>query len=101
MFRCPYCDFENIEGVDDCEQCGQPLSDLHLRDPQTTVEQSLLRDRVSSLTPKQPIMVSGSASVARVLQLMVDNHIGCVFIEKDGKAAGVFTEKDAVMRLGS
>lgn len=101
MICCPFCDFENIEGVDGCEQCGQPLSDLHLPDPQTTIERSLLKDRVATLVPKKPIMVAAETRVAEVLRIMVSERIGCVFIGTEDKVEGVFTEKDAVVRLGA
>jgi CBS domain-containing protein len=100
MTNCPYCDFENIEGSDGCEQCGQPLSDMHLRDPQTSVERGLLRDRIVCLQPKPPIVVAGDTPCSKVLQLMADQHIGCVFVGQADQVEGVFTEKDAVVRLG-
>src|SRR5688572_24138883 len=42
MLLCPYCDHEVIEGNDECDECGQPLTDLHLPLPATEVELSLL-----------------------------------------------------------
>jgi CBS domain-containing protein len=102
MISCPYCDHENIEGVDVCDQCGQPLSDLHLSDPTTVVERSLLRDRVSILWPSPPIVVSPETKVSDVLQLLVDREIGCVFIvAEDQKVTGVFSERDALLRLNT
>ena len=48
MISCPLCDFANIEGVDICEQCGQPLDETHLPDPKTAVERGLITDPVSN-----------------------------------------------------
>lgn len=103
MIKCPLCDFENIEGVDVCEQCGQPLHDSHLRSPTNAVERGLLKDRVASLSPKKPIVVRQDTSVRDVLKLMHDRSIGCVFVIDDGEPVGepvgVFSERDALMRL--
>ncbi len=101
MTTCPYCDFENIEGMDNCEQCGQPLGDLHLPDPATLVERSLLRDRVSVLNPKTPVVVSPSTSVAQVLKILVDRRIGCVFVVDQNRVVGVFSERDALLRINT
>ena len=96
---CPYCDQGYIEGADFCERCGQPLDDQHLPTPSTLVEQSLLKDRVSVLSPKEPIVVAPDASVGDVLNILVDREIGCVFIVDDSKVVGVFSERDALLRL--
>ena len=69
MITCDLCGFENIEGVDVCEQCGQPLHDKHLRSPQNAAETGLIKDRVNSLSPKEPIAVPGSTTVREVLAL--------------------------------
>ena len=46
LLPCPYCDNEVIEGADECEACGQPLTESHLPVPATAVERALLTDRV-------------------------------------------------------
>ncbi len=101
MISCPYCNAENIPGVDECAECGQPLSDMHLRDPSTGVEQSLVKDRISVLTPKQPITVAAETPVLEVLRLMVDRGIGCLIVAADDKPVGIFSERDALMKLNT
>ncbi|MFO0913958.1 MAG: CBS domain-containing protein [Pirellulales bacterium] len=98
---CPYCDFTNIPGEDLCDRCGQSLSDSHLKDPRTAVERGLLSDRVAQLRPKPPITVAPTTPVGDVLRLMAERRIGCVFVVDAGRTVGVFTEKDAVERLGA
>ncbi len=100
MTVCPNCDFENIEGEDVCEQCGQPLSDLH--DPNTLVERSLLRDTIGILVSRPPIAVSPDTPVKDVLSLLVEKAIGCVIVVDDASAViGVFSERDALQRLNT
>jgi predicted transcriptional regulator len=97
---CPYCDFGNIEGEDVCEQCGQPLSDMHLSDFRTAVERGLMKDRVSKLSPKKPVTVPASMTVGEVLQLLIERSIGCVFVvDNKSSVVGVFSERDALIRL--
>lgn len=99
MTKCPYCDFQIIEGDDSCEQCGQPLDDLHLAIPPTEMERSLLRDRISSLDPKTPVVVLRESTVREVLKTLVNNAIGCVFVTDGKELVGVFSERDALLRL--
>jgi CBS domain-containing protein len=100
MIICPLCDFENIEGVDYCDQCGQPLDDAHLPLPRNAVERGLLVDTVDALSPKTPIVVSAATPVQVVLKLLVERRIGCVFIVANGEPIGVFSERDALLRIG-
>jgi CBS domain-containing protein len=98
---CPYCEAENIEGADVCETCGEALVDLSVRIPATSVEGDLLRDRIERLWPKSPSTVAPDTSVGDVLRKMVDERIGCVMIVDKGKLAGIFSERDALMKLNT
>jgi CBS domain-containing protein len=101
MIVCPYCQAENIEGADECAECNEPLTDLSVRIPATSVEADLLRDRIERLWPKSPSTVSPQTTVGQVLQKMVDERIGCVMIVDAGKLVGIFSERDALMKLNT
>lgn len=101
MITCPLCDFENIEGVDVCDQCGQPLDDAHLPSPKNAVERGLLIDTVDTLYPRQPITVAPDTTVRDVLELLVKERIGSVFVVENGRTVGVFSERDALLRLNT
>jgi CBS domain-containing protein len=97
---CPFCDEEVIEGADKCDACGQPLTESHLPAPATLVELALLTDRVSIFQDRQPLFVSPTMPVREVLRLLVDNRVGCVVIAEQRKVTGIFTERDALLKLG-
>lgn len=99
MLICPYCQAENIEGADECAECSQPLTDLGLRVPASSVEADLLRDRIERLWPKSPSTVSPETTVGEVLKKMVGETIGCVMVVDRGKLVGIFSERDALMKL--
>ena len=99
MIYCPYCDAENIEGADLCSGCSQSLRDLHLTPPTSEVEKSLLVDRIKALQPKAPIVVPHTMTVSEVLSFLVEKGIGCVFVSDGDDIVGVFTERDAFMKL--
>jgi CBS domain-containing protein len=99
MIVCPYCDFENIPGSDECEQCGHSLSSFHPPKLDSAVERSLVKDRLHELDPRSPIVVEPSMPVRQVLKMMMDYKIGCVLVVQDSRAVGIFTERDALMKL--
>jgi CBS domain-containing protein len=99
--QCPYCGSQNIPGEDECAECGQPLDDTHLAPPQTAVEVSLLRDRISALRPKAPITVVPATPVGEVLRLMAARGIGCVVVLEGEEPVGIFSERDALRKLGA
>ena len=99
MIACPYCDCENIEGTDVCDQCGQPLSDMHLTSPNSLVEISLLSDRIEALQPRQPVTVSVDTPISDVLKKMVANKMGCVLVLEGETLVGIFSERDALLKL--
>lgn len=101
MTVCPFCDHENIEGVDVCEECGQPLSDDYLQDPESEVERGLLNDRLDALDPNSPITVAPNVPTSDVIRMMVDRSIGCVLVVENDAIAGVFSERDALLKLNT
>jgi len=101
MIICPYCASENIEGEDECAQCGQPLADVHIPPPANEVERSLRRDRINVLSPKRPITVAPTAPMREVLRLMVQRKIGCVVVADGARPVGVVSERDALLKLNT
>lgn len=99
MIVCPHCHGENIEGADNCEQCNQPLTEMSVRVPASGVEEDLLRDRIERLWPKSPTTVSPDTPVGEVLKTMVGQTIGCVMVVEDDRLVGIFSERDALMKL--
>jgi CBS domain-containing protein len=99
MIVCPYCNAENIEGADECAECYQPLTELSVRVPATSVEEDLLRDRIEKLWPKTPSTVQKDAPVAEVLKKMVAEKIGCVMVVDGDRLVGIFSERDALMKI--
>lgn len=102
MTHCPACGYEFIEGDDDCEECGLALCDLSLPEPASAVEKSLLRDRVAVLgRHRAPVSVAPDTSIGEVLRQLVASDTGAALIVDHGKLVGIFTERDALLKLGT
>jgi CBS domain-containing protein len=101
---CPDCGHENIDGADECEACQQPLDHLSQAPPATDIEKKLLKTTLRDLVPPakgKPYCVSPRTTVGEVLKLLVANRIGCVLVTEGEKLVGIFSERDALMRLGA
>lgn len=101
MTKCSYCGAMNIDGADVCEHCLEPLGELTVGSVESDVARSLLHDKVVLLLPRKPIVVTPTMAVGDVLQMLVDRSIGCVLVEEDERLLGIFTERDAIVRLGA
>jgi CBS domain-containing protein len=95
--NCPACAYENIPGVDVCEDCGQPLSGLH--EPGSDLERSIIRHPIGVLVSRRPVTVSGDTPVQVAIDAMLQHGIGCVLVEAEGRIAGIFTERDVLMKV--
>ena len=99
MIACPYCGSDNTEGSDLCDQCQHSLTDMSHPNPNSLVERGLLKDRIESLNPNQPLTVEPSDLIGAVLKKMVEKSIGCVMIVEGEQLLGIFSERDALMKL--
>jgi CBS domain-containing protein len=96
---CPACGHTNLEGADVCDRCEQSLAFQSKPRPKSNLERSIWKDRLRVLSPRAAMSVAPDMPVGQVLQLLVERGIGCVPVEQDGKVVGIFSERDALMRL--
>ncbi|EAQ76901.1 CBS domain-containing protein [Blastopirellula marina] len=96
---CQACGATNFEGVDQCEACGQSLSQEMV--PKSSVEAALRRDVIAQLPMRTPLTSSPDAPLGDVLTVLSTNAIGAVVITDDHhRPIGIFSERDALLRLG-
>ncbi len=53
------------------------------------------------LGPRTPVVVPPTAPVGDVLRLMIDRRIGCALVVEGDKLVGIFTERDALLRINT
>lgn len=95
---CPFCGSVNIEGADECEACGQALVLEPI--PTNSVEEALITATILDIGSKEPITATATATVGEVLELLVDNSVGCVVIVDGSECPiGIFSERDAIMKF--
>ena len=60
---------------------------------------AIFRDSISELEPAEPICLEVGTAVAKVMELMRDKRIGCVLVTRDGVLAGIFSERDVIVKI--
>lgn len=98
---CPSCGFDNIEGVDRCENCMKPLRDLDVPRAEATrgLVRSVMEDDLSHLQHEETLTARPSDSVGEVVRRMKETNASCVLVLEGESLAGIFTEHDVLIRL--
>ena len=72
---CPSCSHDNISGVDLCEECGQSLSEAY-QDWGSEEFREIFTEPLSALNPQEMVCVSPTTSLAEVISLLKERHVG-------------------------
>ena len=97
---CPSCGTENIQGEDQCANCGADLRTVDIPQPSNTLEARLVAEPLSTLAAADALTATPATPAAEVLSLMRDNDAGSVVVERDGRVVGIVTELDALGLAG-
>lgn len=100
--RCPFCGHSNIVGTDTCEDCGESLS-VFTSAPQykTQIEETIQSECVGRLASATPVCVSPATPVSAAIGLLAERNIGCVLVTWCDALVGIFSERDALMKVGT
>lgn len=97
---CPACRFENIEGADDCANCGEPLYGLdlpeaNLKDPAP----DFIHQPLAGLPRRPPTFVNGGDPLALAVHKMQQTGARSLLVMEDGKLAGIITGSDFLRKV--
>lgn len=95
---CPVCGHENIQGVDECENCGTDLRTADLPAPGTPFEAKLVDVRLAEVHPHLPLTIDAGAPAAEAVTRMRDAGVGCLIVVGDGSLRGILSERDLVLK---
>ncbi len=96
---CPVCHYENLQGLDNCENCGADLRTADIPQPGNAFELLLVDVPLAELEPRQPVTIAAGETAAAAVRRMQDEQIGCVLVVDGERLVGVFTEHDALLKL--
>lgn len=95
---CPICGFENLQGADNCENCGSDLRTVDIPQPGERFEARLVREHLDAVGAAPPIMASRAMLVSDAIRQMQEQNNGCLVVLDGERLVGVFTERDAVVK---
>jgi len=96
---CPVCNFGNFPGDDTCANCGADLWALDTPEPATGFHGRLLGRHLEELGAPAAVTVDGSADVVELVERMHRDGIDCLLVTEDGRLAGIFTDRDAILKM--
>jgi CBS domain-containing protein len=99
---CPSCGYDNIEGMDRCENCMKSLRDLDVPRAEATggLVRSVMEDDLRQLGREEPLTARPEEPAIDVIRRMKESHTGCALVlDSAGKLAGIFTEHDVLCKL--
>ncbi|HEY5488318.1 MAG TPA: CBS domain-containing protein [Candidatus Limnocylindrales bacterium] len=96
---CPQCGFNNIQGVDECENCGFDLMSVDIPAPSTEFEAEMVRIPLADLRHHKPLTIAPTATAADAVQQMQQAGAGCLIVEDGEEVRGILSERDLVMKL--
>ncbi|HEY8439244.1 MAG TPA: CBS domain-containing protein [Candidatus Limnocylindrales bacterium] len=97
--RCPTCGFENLLGSDICDNCGSDLAGRDVPEQAVSFRGQLLGEHLDDLGIVPAEIVDADADIDVAIQRMHDKGIDCVLVVDDGRFVGIFTDRDAVLKV--
>lgn len=98
---CPVCGHDNLQGSDECENCGSDLRTSDIPRPGSSFERRLVELPLSALDPAEPLTIDPATSLAEAISQMQERNVSCVVVEHAGQVRGILTERDLLLRGGT
>lgn len=96
---CPVCQWQNYQGDDLCQNCGADLRTADTPEPATGFRGPLLGLHLEELGAPAPHLVDAGTDVADLIETMHREGIDCMLVTEGGELAGIFTDRDALLKL--
>jgi CBS domain-containing protein len=96
---CPVCHWQNFIGEDICENCGADLRSADTPQATSTFHGDLLGRHLDELGAPRPKTVEREVPVGEVIRRMQGESLDNVLVTDDGRLIGIFTDRDALLKV--
>jgi len=96
---CPVCRHDNLQGEDNCENCGADLRSADVPEQAVSFHGRLLGEHLDELGVGTPTIVSADAALGAAITRMHELPTDCLLVTDGDRLVGIFTERDAVLKV--
>ena len=97
---CPACKHENIEGADDCVNCGESLYGLDL--PGAGIKEdmpSFVREPIAGLPRRPAVFINDVDPASLAVRTMLETGSRSLLVMTNGSLAGIITGSDFLTKV--
>ncbi len=98
---CPDCGHENIEGSDNCENCGADLRTLDVPETMQPASESDLSRPLGEAQLSKPLTIDERATVREAIKQLRAEHVGALVVVRGSEVVGIFTERDVLKKVAA
>jgi CBS domain-containing protein len=98
---CPLCGTKNLEGNDECANCGGDLRTVDLPSPATQIEQTVMQLPLTSIKMTPVHAIPPDTTLGDAVQTLVRQKADLLEVLENGKLIGVLSVRDVVTRVGA
>jgi CBS domain-containing protein len=84
----------------DAEEDRERMFDEECPGP-SELDSALAHDKLADVAAQAPLILEASIPVANVIRTMQSERRACVLIARGGRLAGIFTERDVLMKIAA
>jgi CBS domain-containing protein len=98
---CPSCGARNIEGSDECSNCGADLQKVDLPKPTAKIEQTVMQLPLTELGMSQIHAISPDTSLEVAVHTLIRQQADILEIVENERLVGLLSVRDVVTRVGA
>jgi CBS domain-containing protein len=96
---CPYCSTENIEGADQCSNCGQSLYGLDLPEAGKYPTAPFMDQPLGRIPQRDAVKAQTTDPVAFAIRRMKQENTGAILIMEGERLVGIITGTDILLKV--
>ena len=98
---CPSCGTKNLEGVDECANCGADLRTVDLPRPVSKLENAVMHLPLTSLQLSQLPSVDVTTPLEQAMRELATHKRDMLAVVDGERLAGLFSVRDVLTRVGA